>query len=359
MQTLPFEPTVSEFEYFLSQAMACQGKLITFAWKSAASSNQFMVKLTHQPGYRTLWQLHRYEYGKAVVIMEHTSNDVLLIHNLIMCASGSSDKAVNAEAALSVNGPQRDVSKVSYVSSRGTALSNTDGQVVKTTSELPKVEIKAAVAETFQSKSSNGFASESFKVEDPGEETRRVMAALFGQTQLGILSYSAYLFLLQRELDKARATQTPVSIVVLQALIYAETPTQTHRPLPMQASVEMVDRINKAKREIDSLAQLDHDRLILLMPGITKEAAKEFAARLERYILESPLCVGIEPANLNVSSGVATFPGEGQDLDTLVAKACGAQCKAKVATAKAINYPKPTKPTIAKILQVATWPAAS
>jgi hypothetical protein len=353
LQTLPCDPTISEFEYFLSQSMACQGKPILFSWVSEVNRSHFMVRVTHYRGERTLWQLLRYQNKNTATILEHTTNDVLLIHNLIMSACGNQHKEIVAEGAFTVNGPQRDVSKVAYVSNRGMALvSDLDGQVVKNdTGEMERT----SVDEQMKRMELGSFGLDSTTLTDQLGETKRVMATLFSQTPLGILSYAAFLFLLEKEFYRAYRAQSSIAILVLQVFIYAENPARKHQPLPMQGYVQIIDRINKMKREVDALAQLDNDRLILLLPETTKEGAKEFANRLENAVMQLPLCAGIDPVNINVSTGVAAAPRDSQDINSLIVKACAAQCKAKVATARVGEY---AKPSIAKLLRPTTCPAA-
>jgi len=351
-QTLPYEPTVSEFEYFLSQAMSTLGKTISFSWTSSSSKCQFMVKVVHQSGYRTIWQLHRFENGRDVLVLEHTTNDVLLIHNLMVNACGHSGKEVNADSALLVTGPQRDVSRVAYVSSRGSALiSDVDGKVFKNKSD--------ECAQTSEFDQLKLAPPQENLAEARNCEQRRVMAALFGQTALGVLNQEAFLYLLQQEFGRATTAQRPLSILVLQIFIYAESPDQKHSMLPMQAYVEAIDRINKIKADAYSLARLDQNRLVLVLPDTSKEAAKSFATIIEREILKSPLCVGISPESLNVSVGVATAPGDGLNVQPLLARACVAQCKAKAATARPVARVQPTKPSLAKVLHAATNSMAS
>jgi diguanylate cyclase (GGDEF)-like protein len=349
IQKLPCEPTVSEFEYYLSQAMSCQGKPVLFSWKCVANADEFLVKLTNQHGSITFWQLHRYDNGTAVSILEHTTNDVLLIHNLIMSACGSADREVNAEGAFTVHGSQRDVSKVAYMSNRGMALiSNLNGQIMKGGSrELAGYQSKTATAE---------IDVDAIMPADEVSETRRVMAALFAQTPMGVLSHPAFLFLLEKEFDRARHSEASLSILVLQVLVYAERPTSKHGTLPMQGCVELIDRINKIKRKTDTVAQFDDGRFALILPDSTKEEAKEFARQLEEAIAKAPLCSGIDSENINVSMGVATAPSEGQCIQSLMVRASAAQCKAKVATAKAPAF-KTTRPSLASILRMSACPA--
>jgi len=344
---LPFEPTVSEFEYFLSQSMSGRDKPVLFSWKCPANGSDFLVRITNQHGSTAFWQLHRYENGKLVNILEHTTNDLLLIHNLIMSACGSADREVNAEGAFTVHGPQRDVSKVAYVSNRGMALiSNLNGQIVKNNSrELPGFSSKTETVE---------IDVQGIMPSDQVSETRRVMATLFGQTPMGILSYPAFLFLLEKEFERARSSQASLSILVLQVLVYAERPTRKHQGLPMQGCIEAIDRINKIKRRIDTVAQLDDGRLVIILPDTNKEDARKFAARIEEAIAKESLCAGIESENINVSTGVAAAPADGQCIQSLMVKASAAQCKAKVATAKTPTYLKMPRPSIATILRVAT-----
>jgi diguanylate cyclase (GGDEF)-like protein len=80
-------------------------------------------------------------------------------------------------------------------------------------------------------------------------------------------------------------------------------------------------RLVTMMRKSDTVARPESDEFLLLLPGITDA---EVTGRIALRILDSflnPFELGSERITISVSIGIAIFPQDGQDGDTLVQRA--------------------------------------
>ena len=98
---------------------------------------------------------------------------------------------------------------------------------------------------------------------------------------------------------------------------------------------EVAGRIQDSIRETDTVARLGGDEFALLLPDIAVEQASECVARILSR-LEQPVSIdGIRVA-VGASVGVAMYPGDGDDVERLLAHADMAMYRAKRAQGYAI-----------------------
>lgn len=92
--------------------------------------------------------------------------------------------------------------------------------------------------------------------------------------------------------------------------------------------VELATRIRLSLREQDTVSRLGGDEFIFLLPGMDAGVAAAVAQKLLDSIAEP---FRIEPYDLNVtgSIGIAVFPGDGTDMETLFKSADAAMYRAK------------------------------
>jgi diguanylate cyclase (GGDEF)-like protein/hemerythrin-like metal-binding protein len=88
-------------------------------------------------------------------------------------------------------------------------------------------------------------------------------------------------------------------------------------------------RLRAVTRSADTIARLGGDEMAVILPSAgTEESAALVAGRMVRAVAE-PMSLGGVPANVGISLGIALFPRDGADLDTLMARADGAMYRAK------------------------------
>lgn len=80
----------------------------------------------------------------------------------------------------------------------------------------------------------------------------------------------------------------------------------------------VADKLAENTRKSDVLARYGGDEFILLMPGTGKEPAEKTMQRIEKAITASAF---LENVKIGLSSGVITFPEDGDSLDKLLTAA--------------------------------------
>lgn len=96
-------------------------------------------------------------------------------------------------------------------------------------------------------------------------------------------------------------------------------------------------------RHTDVLARIGGDEFAVLLPETPAKGALDVAERIRAAIAEAPVVIDKGRISTSVSIGLATFPDDGQSIDTLVARADRAMYQAKqggrnqVATAATAN----------------------
>lgn len=87
--------------------------------------------------------------------------------------------------------------------------------------------------------------------------------------------------------------------------------------------------IRRELRETDVAARYGGDEFILLLPETGASGARELAERIRRAIEDKPLDARGQEVHTSVSIGIASFPGHGIDLQSIVNKADQAMYLAK------------------------------
>jgi diguanylate cyclase (GGDEF)-like protein/PAS domain S-box-containing protein len=92
---------------------------------------------------------------------------------------------------------------------------------------------------------------------------------------------------------------------------------------------EVTERLLRISRDGDTLARVGGDEFVLLMPQVEKiQEAVNFANRVLDS-LRRPVAVGGQEFRVTASIGLAVFPDDGRDADTLIRNADAAMYRAK------------------------------
>lgn len=96
-----------------------------------------------------------------------------------------------------------------------------------------------------------------------------------------------------------------------------------------QLLVEVANRFKETLRAGDTVARLGGDEFVLLMLGLANVAECEQAVQRMLHAVSNPLLVAPQPVMLSASIGVAIFPLDDGDADTLLRHADQAMYRAK------------------------------
>lgn len=91
----------------------------------------------------------------------------------------------------------------------------------------------------------------------------------------------------------------------------------------------IAERLRSSVRESDAVARLGGDEFVLLLPGIkdTENTVKISDKILQ--LVRQPMRIGLQELNITTSIGIALYPNDGEDGDTLLKNADAAMYHAK------------------------------
>ena len=94
--------------------------------------------------------------------------------------------------------------------------------------------------------------------------------------------------------------------------------------------IELAKRIRSELREEDTVARLGGDEFIILLPNINTDGAHKVAQKL-LHAIQSPFSIERHELNVTASIGIAIYPTDGLDKETLSKNADAAMYRAKAA----------------------------
>ncbi len=92
--------------------------------------------------------------------------------------------------------------------------------------------------------------------------------------------------------------------------------------------VELAQRLKDSLREGDTISRLGGDEFILLLTGTDEHGAERVAEKLLQTV-NHPYQIGQYELNISASIGIAVYPEDGEDLETLLRNADTAMYRAK------------------------------
>ncbi len=92
--------------------------------------------------------------------------------------------------------------------------------------------------------------------------------------------------------------------------------------------VELSKRLVAAMRENDTISRLGGDEFILLLTGVDEHSVEQVVQKLMQ-VVNTPFHLGEYDLNVTASMGIAIYPNDGKDLETLSRNADAAMYRAK------------------------------
>jgi diguanylate cyclase (GGDEF)-like protein/PAS domain S-box-containing protein len=129
-------------------------------------------------------------------------------------------------------------------------------------------------------------------------------------------------------LAQARRSGEPIAVASLDIDRFKQINDELGHPIGDQVLRTVARRLSAAVREGDTVARLGGDEFLILLPGTVRSGATTIAARILR---ESTMRPAVDDGDLRVSFsiGIAMFPDDGDDADTLLKVADSAMYAAK------------------------------
>ncbi|WOD12869.1 GGDEF domain-containing protein [Pseudomonas sp. NyZ704] len=147
----------------------------------------------------------------------------------------------------------------------------------------------------------------------------------------GIPNRRAILEELEREVERARRTDTRLAIVIIDLDHFKSINDQHGHLAGDEVLRHCVEQMKKRLRQTDSLGRYGGEEFLLLMPGATVEGAMTAVEDLRQAISDNPTLFGQQCIPQSFSAGVwVGVPSAGDDGNSLIAQADAAlyECKA-------------------------------
>lgn len=148
--------------------------------------------------------------------------------------------------------------------------------------------------------------------------------------ETGILSYPAFIYLLDQEYLRYEYFNLPFSLLVFSIGQRKGGPDGMVEALQMLAVRRAMQRISLVKRQVDMLGHYETFDYAMLLPNTNSTAATALANRIADVLREAPLSSDMDSRSLALAFGVATVPEDCQELDKVLIAARKARDRAKM-----------------------------
>lgn len=166
------------------------------------------------------------------------------------------------------------------------------------------------------------------QIEDKTNELERLVIT---DEKTKLFNFRHFKSELQSEIARAKRFDESVSLIMIDADKFKHYNDTNGHVLGDEALIKVAKLMKNICRETDKPARFGGEEFAILLPKTGKEEAVVFAERIRKSI-EEAVFVNQEKqpgGNFTVSLGVATFPEDGSDSETLVNSADKALYKAK------------------------------
>ncbi|MFA6635497.1 MAG: GGDEF domain-containing protein [Candidatus Omnitrophota bacterium] len=134
---------------------------------------------------------------------------------------------------------------------------------------------------------------------------------------------------LEEEIDRAKRLNLTFSVGMVDVDHFKDCNDRYGHLVGDAVLKKIADRLKKSVREIDMIARYGGEEFCLILPETTEELAMTVGERVRRSVEEEPIKAFDEELKLTVSVGIATYPEDGEKIETLLEKADTALYKAK------------------------------
>lgn len=161
------------------------------------------------------------------------------------------------------------------------------------------------------------------------EETIRRLA--YYDSLTGLPNRTLFNDRLHLALARARRNHQKLAIMLLDLDNFKDVNDTLGHPVGDTLLEQVGDRLQGLLRASDTVARMGGDEFLLLLPGLAQaQDAEKLADKILRAI-RKPLVLDGHPLHVTTSVGIAVFPDDGEDGDTLVKNADIAMYRAKAA----------------------------
>ncbi|MCD4752590.1 MAG: diguanylate cyclase [Anaerolineaceae bacterium] len=129
---------------------------------------------------------------------------------------------------------------------------------------------------------------------------------------LGLIKWHFFLKKLNEEFVRSRRTDTPVSVMMVRLLNYADLVSEGNKKQAEKLMGEFATISQRILRTIDTISRCNQETLSMILPETSDEEAKIAASRVINGIAQQ--------ANAAVYTGIATFPNDAVSVEKLISR---------------------------------------
>jgi len=327
-------PTLDVFQNYLCElSPSLNGARLDFSWQ--VRGELYTVTLSFsQTASIADWKLYVGREPYSNLVWEHQTNDVSLIHNLVLTETGYGSKVCTMEGALGTVHDFRDSPEArdSYYVNSSLAMNLqklfSDGQGKSTQNGEC---ITSFSASTKDNSDLSGKQRPKLVIDSLDLTCGRELFLKFLGDQSDVYSYPAFLFTLEQEYYKAINNNLPLTLVIIS---FESELCGMHSKVVQ----ECLRKIVGVQRKTDVLAHYEDDKFIVLLPETDISGGKLFATKLERALSCEHSISGADAPVLRPAFGVAELGEYCKTLTALLFAAEQALSKAKAAENRIVSY---------------------
>jgi len=332
-------PDIDIFGDYLKELFnAPPGAELDFSW--VVGNDTFTVSVCYSRTSQVAnWKLYRGVGLSTKLIWEHLTNDIPLLHNLVVWETRTGERTYDADLLLGTHN-----GSAAYAKERGTnfMVRNLQRLFVEVenngvdndpdrTHRLPALNpINESERLKFNSPESPSSPVAAHTIDL--SHGRNLLNSLHVQ-DLGVLNSSAFLFLLEQEYYKAQATQKSMTVILVK--IVGSSQHSTQEALTIASIRNRLEAVKLSLRKTDLLAVYESGTFAFLLPETDSSGAKMFVHKAQRILSHNG---SNGESGLSAAFGMATLNATLSSLPALLGAAEEALFKAENSTQGVMAY---------------------
>jgi GGDEF domain-containing protein len=294
---LASQPDINVFGDYLKELFSAPpGAELDFSWNVGSETYTVSVcySRTEQVGN---WKLYRGSGIATKLIWEHLTNDIPLLHNLVVWETRTGERTYDADLILGThNGGAANVQERGnnfmvrnlqrlFVEAESKGAQNDPDRTLQLPALAPvnKSEMltyRGDSALTAPTPQSSPLIAHTIDL----SHGRNLLCSLHVQ-DLGVLSSSAFLFLLEQEYYKAQSALAPMTVIL--AKIIGSSQFSTQEALTVSSIRNRLEAVKLSLRKTDVLAVYESGTFAFLLPETDTAGAKQFVQKANRILTQS------------------------------------------------------------------------